>query len=153
MADQKSEIVARFTPPFDGAFFRHVPQQDMTQADVDRLTPEQRRDAFTPHPAYGTPLFTAVHPDLIDEQAKFAAAALAPAWVESVDDTAGETISPKFEVTELNTLPKWFIERQEKAEPGRLLSTPLAGETQKEYDQRIAQFAPPDDGGHEDGAE
>jgi hypothetical protein len=152
MADKQPEIVAKFTPPFEGAFFRHVPQQDMTQADVDRLTPEQRRDAFTPHPAYGTPLFTAVHPDLVDEQAKYAAAALAPTWVESAEEVTPpapvqttDGLSPE--------LPKWWRERQANAELGTLLPLPFTGETQKEYDQRIAQFAPPDDGGHEDGAE
>lgn len=56
----KTEIVYRFTPQFEGAFLRNVPQRDLTQADVDRMTGEQRRDAFSPHPGYGTPLYTAV---------------------------------------------------------------------------------------------
>lgn len=54
------EVIYRFTPQFDGAFLRNVPQRDLTQADVDHLTPEQRRDAFSPSPAFGKPLYTAV---------------------------------------------------------------------------------------------
>lgn len=57
------EIVYEFTPQFDGAFLRDVPQRDLTQRDVDRMDPVQRRNAFSPHPLYGTPLYTAVGKD------------------------------------------------------------------------------------------
>lgn len=56
----QDEIVYRYTPQFDGAFLRNVPKRDLTQKDVDRMTAEQRRDAFSPHPLHGTPLYTAV---------------------------------------------------------------------------------------------
>lgn len=76
MADKSTpEIVYRFTPPFKGAFLRNVPQRDLLQKDVDRMTAEQRRDAFTPHPAYGTPLYTAVTKAAKAEQMKATTAA------------------------------------------------------------------------------
>lgn len=56
----KPEIVYRFTPQFDGAHLRGVPPRDLTQEDVDALEPRLQRDAFAPHPLYGTPLYTAV---------------------------------------------------------------------------------------------
>jgi hypothetical protein len=59
MADQ-DEPIYKFTPQFEGAFLRHVPQRDLTQADVDHMTPDLVRDAFSPHPLYGKPLYTAV---------------------------------------------------------------------------------------------
>lgn len=54
------EVVYRFTPHYDGAFLRGVPQRDLTQKDVDRMTGRQKKDAFSPHPLYGKPLYTAV---------------------------------------------------------------------------------------------
>jgi hypothetical protein len=59
MADTDA-IVAKFTPQFEGAFLRGVPQRDLTQADLDRLDPLTRRDALAPHPGFGTPLYTIV---------------------------------------------------------------------------------------------
>lgn len=53
------EIVYRFTPHSDGAFVRGVPQRDLTAKDVERMTGQQRADAFAPHPLYGKPLYTA----------------------------------------------------------------------------------------------
>lgn len=95
------EIVYRFTPQFEGAHLRNVPQRDLTQRDVDRLTGEQRRDAFAPHPLYGTPLYTEV----------------------------GKEGGP----------PKWFVAKQEKAAAEGAVAPPmLAGETQKQYEERIA---------------
>lgn len=69
------EIVYRFSPPFEGAFVANVPQRDLTQADVDRLTPMQVRDALMPHPVTGTPLFTAVGGKEKREQERVVAAA------------------------------------------------------------------------------
>lgn len=54
------EIVYRFTPHSEGAFVRGVPQRDLTRADVDRMTGQQRADAFAPHPVHGVPLYTEV---------------------------------------------------------------------------------------------
>lgn len=68
------DAVYRFTPPFKGAFLRNVPQRDLLQKDVDRMTAEQRRDAFSPHPSYGTPLYTAVTKAAKAEQKQAAAA-------------------------------------------------------------------------------
>ena len=152
MADKEPEIVARFTPPFEGAFVRGVPQRDLTQQDVDNLTGAQRADVYTPHPGYGTPTYTAVHSDHVDEQTKFAHAALAPAWVEGAvtDLPPSEPQPPATPST--NAQPKWWVDRQQQAAPGTLLPEPLEGETQKQYDARVQQFAP-DDAGHEDGAE
>lgn len=63
----KDEIVARFTPHSDGAYLRGVPNRDLTQRDIDAMTPTTMRDAFAPHPLYGTPLYTRV--DASKEQA------------------------------------------------------------------------------------
>ena len=68
-------IIYRFTPHSPGAFLRNVPQRDLTQADVDRMTGAQRRDAFAPHPIYGKPLYTAVEKAAKAEQTKTIAAA------------------------------------------------------------------------------
>jgi len=54
------EIVARFTPHYEGAYLNEVPKRDLTQRDVDNLTPTNLRDAFAPHPLYGKPLYTPV---------------------------------------------------------------------------------------------
>ena len=69
------EIVYRFTPHSPGAFLRNVPQRDLTQADVDRMTGDQRRDAFAPHPLHGKPLYTAVAKEAKAEQKQAIAAA------------------------------------------------------------------------------
>jgi hypothetical protein len=57
MSDNE-KVVAHFTPQVEGAFLRNVPRRDLTQADVDAIAPGDYRDAFEPHPAYGTPLYT-----------------------------------------------------------------------------------------------
>jgi len=75
MAESTDEIVARYTPQFEGAHFKNIPKRDLTQADVDRLSPDQRADAFAPHPGYGTPLYTAVEPKAKAAQDKAIAAA------------------------------------------------------------------------------
>lgn len=82
MADEP-EIVYRFTPPFDGAFLRNVPKRDLTQADVDRMTGDQLRDAFAVHPGYGTPTYTAVG-STGDDVPKWFADKLAKAKTEGV---------------------------------------------------------------------
>lgn len=135
MADTP-EIAYQFTPQFDGAHLRGVPQRDLTEQDVARLPADLRRDALTPHPGFGTPLYTAVTDAAIEQQALFAAAALAPDVIltEPIDLEPVTTISAD--------APKWFRDRQEKAAPGVLLPDPLPGETQKAYDERIARFAP-----------
>jgi hypothetical protein len=60
MPENADEIQYRFTPQFEGAFLRDVPKRDLTRRDVERLDPLLLRDALTPHPLYGTPLYTAV---------------------------------------------------------------------------------------------
>ena len=138
MADTP-EIAYRFTPPFDGAHLRGVPQRDLTQQDIARLPADLRRDALTPHPGYGTPLYTAVTDAAIEQQALFAAAALAP---EPIDTPVAEPVELAPETHVSADAPKWFRDRQEKAGPGVLLPDPLPGETQKAYDERVARFAP-----------
>lgn len=57
------EIVYRFTPHQHGEFLRGVPKRDLTQKDVDRMTGQDRADAFSPHPLNGKTLYTAVKPE------------------------------------------------------------------------------------------
>jgi len=52
-------VLFRFTPQFEGAFLRNVPARDLTESDIRALEPLQRRDALTPHPGHGTPLYVA----------------------------------------------------------------------------------------------
>jgi len=54
------EVLYTFTPHSPGAFVRGVPQRDLTAKDVDRMTGQQRADAFAPHPVYGKPMYTEV---------------------------------------------------------------------------------------------
>lgn len=76
MAEQSTQdVLYRFTPQVKGAFLRNVPQRDLLQKDVDRMTAEQRRDAFSPHPLHGTPLYTAVTKPAKAEQKRAATAA------------------------------------------------------------------------------
>lgn len=76
MAEEpQDEIVYRYTPPFEGAFLRGVPQRDLTQTDVDRMSGADRRDAFAPHPLHGTPLYTAVDGKPKQQQDRVIAAA------------------------------------------------------------------------------
>ncbi len=70
MADNEPAIIYRFQPSEDGAFLRGVPQRDLTQTDVDNMTGQERRDAFSPHPVHGKPLYKAVHPSKVPDFSK-----------------------------------------------------------------------------------
>lgn len=63
MSDHDNNVIYRYEPHFEGEFFYGIPARDLTQADVDRLGPFQQRDAFAPHPGYGTPLYVKVGTD------------------------------------------------------------------------------------------
>lgn len=54
------DIIYRFTPHQYGEFLKGVPKRDLTQRDVDRMTGQERADAFSPHPLNGATLYTAV---------------------------------------------------------------------------------------------
>jgi hypothetical protein len=58
--DDKDDVVAKFTPPFEGAYLRNVKRGDLTQADVDAISPSDYQAAFAPNPTTGTPLYTFV---------------------------------------------------------------------------------------------
>lgn len=137
MADNEAPIIYRFTPQFAGAFLRNVPQRDLTQADVDHMTPDLRRDAFSPHPGYRTPLYTAVEGADVPD---FSQVHDAPALVAPDE----EPIVVEGVIVTSSDLPKWFQEKQAKAaKDGTLLSMPLPDETQKAYEERIAaSFVP-----------
>src|SRR4030095_4722894 len=127
MSDKEPEAVYKFTPQFEGAFLRNVPQRDLTQADVDAMTPEQRRDAFAAHPACATPLYTAV------EGAKFED-------YSRVNDPPKRPEEPAAEGEEApESYPKWFQDKLERAHAeGALIPLPAKGETQRAYEERGA---------------
>jgi len=56
----KHAVLYRFTPQFKGAFLQGVPKRDLTAKDVANMPADKQRDAFAPHPLYGTPLYTKV---------------------------------------------------------------------------------------------
>lgn len=55
----KEPIAWRFTPVRPGEHMIDIPARDLTQADVDALTPAQRRDATGPGPS-GKPMYQPV---------------------------------------------------------------------------------------------
>jgi len=55
-------VIYTFTPQFEGAYLKDVPKRDLTAVDVANMTGAQMRDAFSPHPVHGTPLYTPVDP-------------------------------------------------------------------------------------------
>lgn len=77
------EVVYRFAPRFAGEFVRGVPARDLTQRDIDRLEPLAARDAFAPHPLYGTPLYVKPGDD-----------GKPPKWFLDKQEKAGAPIEP-----------------------------------------------------------
>src|SRR4030095_7287957 len=131
MSDKEPEAIYQFTPQFEGAFLRNVPQRDLTQADVDAMTPEQRRDAFAPHPAYGTPLYTAVEGAKVEDYSR-------------VNDRPERSEEPAAEGDEApESYPKWFQDKLDRAHAdGALIPLPAKGETQRAYEERVAASGP-----------
>lgn len=120
MSEKEPETVYEFTPQVEGAYLRNVPKRDLTQADVDQMTPEQRRDAFAPHPEYGTPLYTAVSGAKVEDYSK----------VNDALEQAAESY------------PKWFQDKLDKANAeGTLIPLVTRGETQRAYEERVAASA------------
>lgn len=117
------EIVYRFTPPFEGAFLHGVPRRDLTKKDVDRLTGQERADAFSPHPVTGATLYTPT-----DEYAE-------TLRVRNEERAkASEAAEAEFEAQ----LPKWFTTKRDKlAERGIVIPMMQDGETQKEFESRV----------------
>lgn len=52
-------IAYRYTPATDGDTLSGIPAKDMTQAEWDRLDPQQQFNALHPGPS-GKPMYTAV---------------------------------------------------------------------------------------------
>lgn len=89
------DVIYKWTPPFPGAFVKNVPQRDLFEADVNHMTAAERADAFTPHPVYGTPCYTAEHTDGKKLQHTYAQAAkAAAAGLPELDEQNAAIVSP-----------------------------------------------------------
>lgn len=67
---KENPVLYTFTPQFKGAFLQGVPRRDLTAKDVANMPADKQRDAFAPHPLYGTPLYTKVEPAKVSKPVK-----------------------------------------------------------------------------------
>lgn len=126
---EKEPVLYRFTPHSDGAFIKTIPQHDLTASDVARLSrsfPADWRDAITPHPGYGAPLYTAT----ADGEAAEAA---------FLNDAADHDARVEAEArANLAEQPKWYRDKLDKAHTDGVEIPPrIDGETQRDYEARV----------------